>query len=405
MSPILRALALFAIPLAATAPGVAGAVPSMASGVIAAYYPGYAAAEYPVARIPAAKLTHLFYAFARIEEGQCVVDAQAHAHFDEFARLKREHPRLRTLISIGGWNADGFSDAALSAARRRRLVDSCLSLFLDRHAGSFDGVDLDWEFPVSGGPAHITARPQDRRGMTLLAREFRRALDARTARAGGRLLLTAALPAGRLQVGGAYDPARSFELAALARTLDFVNLMTYDMGTAHLRVTGLNAPLREDPASPLDPALRAANTVDGAIADYVRQGVPADRMVLGVPFFGREYRLGSDGGNGLLQPFEEAYEAGGWRRIAGLAAEPGWRRYWHPVAQSPWLHHAGQRLFVTYEDPESIGIRARLARERGLRGVFAWEITGDDDAHGLLDAMRAPFVSINAGPTRADSAR
>ena len=107
-----------------------------------------------------------------------MVGADAGAHFAALEELKRQHPQLRTLISIGGWEAGGFSDAALSADSRKRFVDSCIALFFEQHRGSFDGVDIDWEFPVYGGPPEIAARPQDRHNMTLLAQEFRRQLDS-----------------------------------------------------------------------------------------------------------------------------------------------------------------------------------------------------------------------------------
>lgn len=386
------ALAAVVVPFAAAVAGPAHAGDT-SPHVIGAYYPGYAASRFPVSSVPADRLTHLFYAFARIEDGRCVVDAEAGAHFAALAALRQAHPHLRTLVSIGGWDTDGFSDAALTAASRERFVESCMELFFERHAGVFDGVDIDWEFPVYGGPATVKARPQDRRNMTLLAQAFRRHLDALGSARGQTFLLTAALPAGRLQVGGPYDPARSFEIRRLARTLDFVNLMTYDMGTAHLRTTGFNAPLREDPASPLEPRLRRPNSVEGAIDDYLRRGLPANKLVLGMPFYGRAFRVTTDTGEGVYQPFGKTFEAGGWRQLrATYLADPQWRRSWHAATQSPWLYHPAQRIFVTYEDPESISLRAQLAKRRGLRGVFAWEITGDDDEHSLLRAMAGPYT-------------
>src|SRR5262249_43068607 len=195
----------------------------------------------------------------------------------------RGDPRRRILIWVGGGGAGGFSDAALSATSRERFVESCVALFFDRHRGSFDGIDIDWEFPVYGGPPKLAARPQDRRNMTSLAREFRRQLDALGKTRGQAFLLTAALPVGRLQSAGPYVPARSFELASLAKTLDFINLMTYDMGTAFSPVATFNAPLREDPADPLSPNLRRWNTVEGGVDYYLQHGVPAHKLVLGVP--------------------------------------------------------------------------------------------------------------------------
>jgi len=203
--------------------------------VVGGYYPGIDEAAWPVADAPAQLLTHLWYAFARITgDGTCELGPTADADFEALAELKRRHPHLRTLVSLGGWGADGFSDAALTYGSRLRLVDSCRARCFDRHPGAFDGVDLDWEFPVAGGPLEHTRRPEDRHNMTLLAGDFRREL-------GPQYLVTAALPAGRLQAEGPYDPAGSFELAELGELLDLVNVMAYDMGTGFSPVATFNA--------------------------------------------------------------------------------------------------------------------------------------------------------------------
>lgn len=383
LAVIVLAGALFA-PVAAHADGP----------IKGAYYPGGSAARYPVASIPAERLTHLFYAFARIDAGRCVAAPESAAHFDALAQLRKKHPHLRTLISIGGWEAGGFSDAASTAESRERFVSSCIALFFDRHRGSFDGVDIDWEFPVYGGPKEIADRPGDRANMTLLAKEFRRQLDA-LARSRGQeqgFLLTAALPAGRMQSDGAYDPARSFDLKALGETLDFINLMTYDMGTAFSTVSTFNAPLREVADDPLPPELRRWNNVEGAVDYYRQHGVPANKLVLGVPFYGRGFRVKTDANDGLYQPYSAPFTAGDWRDIrAKLLSDPTWERHWHPIAQTPWLFNREQRVFVSYEDEKSIGLRAQLAKDRGLGGVFMWELTGDDAQQSLLEAMVKPF--------------
>jgi len=390
---VFRAISLvLAILVAGATSAPASAAGTTPDKVIGAYYPGGSAARYPIARIPAGKLTHLFYAFARIEDGRCVVADAADAHFAELAGLKRQHPHLRTLISIGGWEAGGFSDAALTPRSRKAFVSSCVALFFDRYRGSFDGVDIDWEFPVYGGPLHLTARPQDRRNMTALAREFRKQLDARGRERNERFLLTAALPAARMESSGPYDPARSFELASLGKVLDFINLMTYDMGTTFSPVSAFNAPMREDPADPLDPQLRRWNNVEGAVDYFLEHGVSPDKLVLGVPFYGRGFRVSSDARDGLYQAYGATFSPGDWRLIEQkLLTDPQWERHWHPTAQSPWLFHRGERIFVSYEDPRSIAIRAQFAKSRGLRGVFMWELTADDGGHSLLEAMIRPF--------------
>lgn len=366
--------------------------------IYGAYYPGGSAERYPVSHIPADRLTHLFYAFSTIEAGRCTVGAEAPANFAALAELKKAHPHLRTLISIGGWGAGGFSDAALTEASRKRLVDSCMALFFEKYAGSFDGVDIDWEFPVSGGPSELAHRPQDRANMTRLAQAFRVELDARGRKRDQPMLLTAALAAGRLQTDGPYDPAASYDLPALAKVFDFINLMSYDMGTGFSAVSTFNAPLHEVPADPLAPELRRWNNVAGAVQYYREHGVPADKLVLGVPFYGRGFKVTGDAPGGLYQAYSAPADAGDWRVIkARYLDQPGWTKHWQPQAQSPWLYNAGEKIFISYEDPRSIGLRAQFAREQGLAGVFMWELTGDDEQASLLNAMLAPWHKARVG--------
>jgi len=366
--------------------------------IYGAYYPGGSAERYPVSRIPADRLTHLFYAFSTIDAGRCTVGAEAADNFAALAELKKAHPHLRTLISIGGWGAGGFSDAALTETSRKRLVDSCMALFFEKYAGSFDGVDIDWEFPVSGGPKELAHRPQDRADMTRLAQAFRVALDARGRKLGQPMLLTAALAAGRLQTDGPYDPAASYDLPALAKVFDFINLMSYDMGTGFSAVSTFNAPLHEVAADPLAPELRRWNNVAGAVQYYRDHGVPADKLVLGVPFYGRGFKVTGEAPDGVYQAYNAPADAGDWRVIkARYLDQPGWTKHWQPEAQSPWLYNAAEKIFISYEDPRSIGLRAQFAREQGLAGVFMWELTGDDEQASLLNAMLAPWHKARVG--------
>ena len=168
------------------------------------------------ADIPAEKLTHVNYAFGLIDEdGRAMLpDAEADVeqpypgdsddpaalkgNFHQLALLKERHPHLKTLISMGGWTGSGrFSDAVATEQKRRAFVASCIELFLTRWPGVFDGIDIDWEYPVCCGLPENSYRPEDKRNCTLLFEELRRQLDALGASTGQRYLLTAAIPAGR----------------------------------------------------------------------------------------------------------------------------------------------------------------------------------------------------------------
>src|SRR5690606_25121747 len=92
--------------------------------------------------------------------------------------LKERHPHLRTLISLGGWGGSwGFSEMAATEEGRRAFVESAIELFLLRWPGVFDGIDIDWEYPVHGGLPENGYRPEDKRNCTLLFEEFRRQMD------------------------------------------------------------------------------------------------------------------------------------------------------------------------------------------------------------------------------------
>ena len=148
-----------------------------------------------IADLPARDLTHIFYAFAKIGndgrvslEDPCVdvgacdsaPTAGSGGNFAELERLKARNPRLKLVISIGGWTGSGtFSDIALTDASRRLFAESAVDLFIRQRTGLFDGIDIDWEFPVAGGMKGNVERAADKQNFTLLLAELRRQLDAR----------------------------------------------------------------------------------------------------------------------------------------------------------------------------------------------------------------------------------
>lgn len=350
---------------------------------VAAYYDG----GMPVSQIPADKLNDLIYAFGEPNDaGVCTPPTAAQSGtFAALRELRKEHPALRLIVSIGGWDAaPQYSDIALTSRSRGRFAASCVQTFLVEQG--FDGIDLDWEFPVHGGMNR--SRPQDRADATALVHEFRRRLDALGSRQHRHYLLTVATPAGTWQQGGPYSVSDSYDLAALARSADWLNVMTYDMNTIFSPLSGFNAPLDADPRDPAPQPARSQDNLTSAVRYYESHGVPAAKVMLGVAFYGRGFVGVSPQDDGLYSRYSAVYAETPWKIIRSqFLTSPEWVRHWSATAKAPWLYEASQHIFFTYDDPISIGIKADFARRERLRGVMIWVLGEDDPENSLMSAL------------------
>jgi chitinase len=349
--------------------------------------------KYDVGDIPADRLTHINYAFAKIEKGECaLVDAFAATErtypgdkpdkgelrglFNQLIKLKAKHPHLRTLVSVGGWTLSGpFSDAALTEESRAKFAKSAAS-FVTRYG--FDGIDIDWEYPGGGGLEKNKARPADRENFTLLLSALRKELDAAAKADKKHYLLTIAAPAGPKQYA-------NIELAKVAKLIDWFNLMTYDFAGSWSPVTNFNAPLY--PAK--DRAAGKSSNVDAAVTGYLDAGVPADKVVVGVPFYGRAWGGVKDENGALFQPHSAASPRGSWEYRDLAASYIGKvERHWHDEAKVPWLFDAKKGLMISYDDPESLRLKAEYVKKKKLGGVMIWELSADDKESSLLKALQ-----------------
>ncbi len=337
--------------------------------------------HYPVKKIPADKLTHVNYAFAIIKDGQCAMRTPelAAANFPKLVELKKKHPHLQTLISVGGWeDSQEFSDAALTDPSRTNFSKSCAD-FAAAHG--FDGVDIDWEFPVSGGDKDHVTRPADKRNFTLLLAELRKQLDARGKVDGKRYLLTIAAPATGLS---------RMEVDQIHPHLDFINLMTYDFAGPWSERTGFNAALHPVADQPQQ------SSASASVESYLKTGVPAHKIVLGVPFYGRGWTGLHDANHGLFQPRDAAAPTAGryvgptdYKQIKNDPHGKAGKRFWHEQAKVPFLWNAQTRSFISYDDPESLRAKGAYVREQNLGGVMFWELEHDDEESSLLNALHA----------------
>ena len=258
-----------------------------ATRVIAGYlFVGNAPAD--VSDVDASRLTHINYAFANLRDGEVVEGFASDAeNFRRLRELRQRHPHLRVLVAVGGWTwSGGFSDAALTVASRERFVRSAVA-FVQRH--DLDGLDIDWEYPGLPGNGN-THRPEDKANFTAMMAALRAGLDDLGRRTGRRYLLTFA--------AGAFPRfIEHTELAQVAASIDWVNLMTYDFRVAAVDpVAGHHANLFDHP----DDDKRRSG--DAAVREFLAAGVPAAKLVLGVPFYGRGWMDVRADRNGLYQP-------------------------------------------------------------------------------------------------------
>ncbi len=373
MISIVRAFACAVLLSGGSAPEAADAVAPAAPRLIA-YVTGWS----PPVAIDTTRITHVNFAFARIDGkgGVVLPDAASAARLDEIVALKRAMPPLRVLISVGGWGADGFSDAALTGESRARFVDSAVALM---RAHGADGIDVDWEYPGqrAGG---IRARPEDKRNFTLLLAALRDRLDAQSRLDGRgvdeRYLLTIA--------SADREYFDHVEMDTLHAHLDWINVMAYDFYNSLTPTTGHHAGLHR--------AATASDTsrwADASVRQHLAAGVPARKLVLGVAFYGRRFEDVDPRDLGRNRPYARY---GGDHAYAELVSSHvdrnGYTRYWDDEAQAPWLWNAATRSFISYDDPRSIALKAAYARERGLGGIMFWELSQDADGELLEAAHR-----------------
>lgn len=379
----------------------------------------------PIAAIRADRLTHILYAFGSANAsglaeladpcadiGRCGGGDDSGGNFRELVRLKERHPHLRVLIAIGGWNGSAhFSRIAATPEARERFVRSAIDVFIGGYPELFDGVDIDWEYPVEGGLPDNARSPADRENFTLLMREFRLRLDDLERQSGRRYQLSAAVSAQAAAQG-------NVQLPELARVVDFISVMTYDyhVGTAYAH---FNAPLFALAGDPTP-----HDTVDASVRSLLAAGVPADRLVLGIPFYGRAYGGVDAVDDGLLRPGSEG-SAPGWaadgvdyRALAdGRLAEAGFRLHWNTEAQVPFMYDPASRVWISFDDPRSVAAKAAYAAAGRLAGVMVWQLGGDDGTllsaigQGLSQAPAAKAEtsgssgapSSSSSPTQIDS--
>jgi chitinase len=339
-----------------------------------------------VEQLKPGRVTHLLYAFLLVcGEGQRQEEAAACAgkpgfsiapHADQavfsaaFERLKQRDPQVQVLASVGGWGgSDPFFHLAATPAGRAAFVRHATD-WLRAHPG-FDGLDIDWEHPGNNGASNGVqlGSPADGERFVQLLQDLRVGLDGLGRETGKRYALTVAINSSNEQLA-------RMPMGRAAASLDLVFMMTYDFTGPWTKQAGNHAALRS--ARPGSNA-----SLESQFAGLKAAGVPPAKMVAGVAMYGRGFDGVKPDGS-YDKPWPNADGSVAFRDMDGLRAQ-GLKPVFDAATQSTAM--VGQGKFVGFDDPRSVRAKVAFAKQAGMAGVFAWELSQDDGR--LLDAMNA----------------
>ncbi|MPL93144.1 hypothetical protein SDC9_39270 [bioreactor metagenome] len=343
--------------------------------IVSAYYTSWSAYNgYTPLDIPVSSLTNVDYAFAKIGDdlkialGDSYIDPTNIAQLNQ---LKKTYPQLKTLISVGGWNDSGkFSDAALTDASRTVFADSVVA-FVKQYG--FNGVDIDWEYPVSGGLSTNIRRNADKTNFTLLLQKLREKLDAQGQLDNQKYLLTIAGGADTAYVGNT-------QLSLIANYVDYATIMTYDIHGIWDSYTDLNAPLY----APAEASPQYKWSADQSVKTWIAGGFPASKIVMGVPFYGYIYNGVTGGGTGLYKSYTGGKSISYDSVLSAYLDSSSYAKYFHPDALVPWMFNGS--TFISYENENSVASKAKYIMQNNLAGASIWELSQNKGGQ-LLNAL------------------
>lgn len=336
---------------------------------------GYVAGYRGVIRtdsIDVTKLTHINYAFADIKNNRAWLHNKADdSNLKKLVALKAKNPALKILISIGGWTwSKHFSDAVLTDSSRKNFAQSAVDIV---RKYNLDGVDIDWEFPGVAGDSNVY-RPEDKQHYTLMFKAIREELDALAKATHAGYFVT-------LAAGASQEFLEHSEMDKVSQYVDYINLMTYDFTDVADTVAIHHTNLYTSAGAP---RLRSA---DLTVQWFLAAGVPAAKLVVGLGFYGHAIEMRTTDNNGLYRKAAKRVPVGGYTFIKdSLVNKKGFTRYWDAEAHAPYLFNAVRKIFVSYDDEQSVKDKCMYVLNHHLGGVMFWEYFSDKKEY-LLKAV------------------
>jgi len=316
-------------------------------------------------------ITHINYAFANIKDGLVIEGNQRDTEtLKKLNQLKEVNKNLNILISVGGWSwSKNFSDAALTVTSREKFSDSAIDFML-KH--KLDGVDLDWEYPGLRGDNN-TFRVEDKENFTELLKMLRNKLDSLSLDNDSYLLTIA--------TGASQNYLDHTNMKEAHKYLDFINIMTYDFYTGGSDIAAHHSNLD---VSEFDRSATKRSSMN-AVNEHINAGIPANKIVLGVPFYGRFWKGVNPLNDGLYQYSEGKRGTYNFKTIKDSINANVFVSKWDSTAMAPYIWRLKDSLFMSYENERSIKHKTNFVRSSGLGGIMFWQFNGDNG--DLLNAI------------------
>ncbi|KAI0395468.1 endochitinase [Xylariaceae sp. FL0594] len=339
--------------------------------------------NYHAFNLPASQISQVVYAFANFLSNGTVVSSDTFAdlekHYDtdswqdfgtnaygsvkQLYILKKANRQLKVLLSIGGWTySPNFPAVASTDSKRQTFASSAVTLIKD---WGFDGIDIDWEWP---------ANDTDAENMVALLKAIRDALDAYSKEFAKNyhFLLSVALPAGP-------DNIKKMRLSEMNQYIDQFNMLAYDYAGSFTTTASHQANLYPDTTNPKDTPF----STDAAIKAYLAAGIPAKKITLGLPLYGRDFLNTA----GLGQPYSGVGEGSWDRGVYDYKVLPLNDELYDSVANASYSYNKETKELVSYDNVYSVQQKVKYIQDNGLGGTMFWEASADrNDTRSLIAA-------------------
>ncbi|KAJ2852865.1 hypothetical protein J3B02_003395, partial [Coemansia erecta] len=309
----------------------------------------------------------------------------------------------KVLLSIGGWTGSNLFSGILKDKTARANFLTSMTDFVSKY--NLDGVDIDWEYPGStkGNTCNTVDSANDTPNFLLFLKDLREKLA-------DQKLITMAVRVETFEINEVPSDVSEF-----AKVVDYAHLMQYDINGGWNTETGPNAPLE------FEPGKGAQFSFASAIDAWTTNGWPANQLTAGIAFYGRATNATEDmtaepvtqyKSQSSIVPLGDKEDApwadtcagtgevnsGFWQwkhlRDQGVLTSPDtaaspWIRNWDDTTKTPWLFNPETKIFISYDDPESIKLKVDYAASKGLGGLMVWAMYMDTPDAELLTVLQS----------------